>query len=164
VVLHATEGVWGLACDPWQMDAVRKILLLKKRRADQGLIVIGASARCFERQLTQMDERRRAEILNSWPGPHTWVLPDDSYPAIVRGYRDTLACRVPGHAQARALCAAYGGTLVSTSANEAGQPAITSAAEAERQFADRVDYLLPGEVQDPGRASTIHGLGGEILR
>lgn len=163
-MLHATEGVWGLACDPWNPAAVEKILRLKGRQADKGLIVIAASPRCFDSQLNQVDEAHREQILKSWPGPHTWILPDEIYPPVVRGHRSTLACRVPGHAQARRLCEVFGGTLVSTSANKTRRPAITSAEAAEEHFGDEVDYLLPGEVLEPGRASTIHGLGGEILR
>jgi len=140
------------------------VLALKGRAADKGLIVIGASASCFEHQMNQIDELRRRDILRSWPGAHTWILPDDVYPPLVRGYRDTLACRVPGHAQARALCEAFGATLVSTSANTSGQPAVETEQEANRQFACHVDYILPGEVLERGRASTIHGLNGEILR
>jgi len=162
--VHATEGVWGLACDPWQLPAVDRILALKGRGADKGLIVIGADSSRFEHQLGQLKEPHRREILASWPGPHTWILPDDLYQPVVRGFRDTLACRVPGHAQARALCKAFGGTLISTSANSSGQPAIETEQEAERQFAGKVDYILSGEVDEPGRASTIHGLDGEILR
>ena len=30
-VLHATEGVWGLACDPWNPLAAERLLALKRR-------------------------------------------------------------------------------------------------------------------------------------
>lgn len=164
VVLHATEGVWGLACDPWQKHAVVKVLALKSRAADKGLIVIGGTGEAFRAQLDQVSLEHRRAVLDSWPGPHTWILPDNSLPKIIRGDRNTLACRVPGHSQARALCELFGGLLVSTSANVAGQPAISKRREAETAFAARVDYVLPGEVDNPGKESIIHGLAGEILR
>jgi L-threonylcarbamoyladenylate synthase len=164
VVLHATEGVWGLACDPWQGHAVAKVLALKNRAADKGLIVIGATDKVFRQQLDRVSAEHRRAVQASWPGAHTWVLPDDSLPGVIRGHRDTLACRVPGHSQARALCELFGGMLVSTSANSAGQPAITCGVEAEQAFASRVDYVLPGEVGTAGAASVIHGLDGKILR
>ncbi len=164
VVLHATEGIWGLACDPWSASAVEEILSIKQRPAEKGLIVIGAKATDFAPQLAGVDAAARKQIVASWPGRHTWILPDVTYPEVVRGFRETLACRVPGHAQARALCTQFGGTLVSTSANVTGVPAITQAAEARQQFAALVDYLLPGEVGKVGTASVIHGLDGAILR
>ncbi len=164
VVLHATEGVWGFACDPFSEAGLEKIMHLKERPQAKGLLLIAADAKVFQPQLEAVTPTHAEAVRASWPGHHTWVLPDTSYPELVRGGRQTVACRVPGHEQARALCAEFGAALVSTSANKSGQPAITNAREAERQFAACVDYFLPGEVGDAGRASVIHGLDGEILR
>ena len=80
------------------------------------------------------------------------------------GGRGTIACRVPGHEQARQLCAAFGGALVSTSANRSGQPPVMNYDSAQAAFAGEVDFVLPGEVGEAGRASVIHGLDGSILR
>ena len=41
VVAHATEGVWGLACDPRSDISVKKILDIKQREKEKGLILIG---------------------------------------------------------------------------------------------------------------------------
>ena len=118
----------------------------------------------FAAQLANLVADHRDEVIASWPGHHTWVLPDDFYPAEVRGQRRTLACRVPDHAQARELCAGFAAPLVSTSANLSGKPGIVSAAQAHAQFAGVVDFVLPGEVGAAGKASTIHGLDRTILR
>lgn len=42
VITHATEGVWGLACDPWNRCAVERLLSIKRRDVARGLILIGA--------------------------------------------------------------------------------------------------------------------------
>ncbi len=163
VVLHATEGVWGLACDPQQAAAVDKVFELKQRPANKGLVLIADSPERFARQLEGVAHRQ--EVLESWPGHHTWVLPNHGqYADYVTGGRDTVACRVPGHEQARALCAGVGAPLVSTSANISGEPAIVDEAEAQRLFAGLVDVVLPGKVGSAGRASIIHGADGAILR
>lgn len=164
VVLHATEGVWGLACDPWSEQAVQRVLSIKQRSADKGLIVIAAQSDVFAPLLAQLSVQQREDIEATWPGPHTWILPDQTFPSWVRGVHPSVACRVPGHAQARALAREFAGPLVSTSANIAGQPSITEQAVAFAQFAQRVDYALPGEVGERGRASTIHQLDGSVLR
>jgi len=163
-VLHATEGVWGFACDPFNAEAVQKVIALKGRAADKGLIVIAATAAVFSKQMSDLTAVRCEEIMASWPGPHTWILHDNEYAPVIRGFRDTLACRVPGHPQARALCQQFGAALVSTSANLAGEPGITTLEQARQSFGGKVDYLLSGAVLNPGRASTIHALDGEILR
>jgi L-threonylcarbamoyladenylate synthase len=164
VILHATEGVWGFACDPFDANAVQMILDLKGREANKGFIVIAAAARYFHNQLETLSEDQRQTVEATWPGPHTWILPDDFYPQIIRGGRNTLACRVPGHDQARRLCELLDKPVISTSANLSGQPGIVTQQQAQALFGERVAYLLPGAVLVPGKASTIHTLDGAILR
>ena len=163
VVVHATEGVWGFACDPHNLTALQRILKIKEREANKGFILIAAGAGDFNLQLSAV--AHNLEVKASWPGAHTWVLPNQGkYNDFVTGGRDTVACRVPGHQQSRMLCEAFGGVLVSTSANLSGQAALMSYEDALNQFGQMVDQVLPGSVGELGRASTIHGLNGEILR
>ena len=83
---------------------------------------------------------------------------------VKRAKHATVAIRVPGHPQARSLCRAFGGPLVSTSANPAGEPSALSADQADEYFRAGVDYQLPGEVQNPGQLSQIRTLAGSVLR
>lgn len=153
VVLHATEGVWGLACDPFSRRAVAHVLRAKARSWRQGLIVIGDSAATFHEELSAV--RDPASVTSSWPGPVTWLVPSRRFPRWVTGGRPTVAVRVPGHAQARRLAAAFGGPLVSTSANLSGQPAPTTALAARAAMARRVSYMLHGATSGPPRSSQI---------
>ena len=162
VIAHATEGVWGLACDPNDAAAVARILEIKGREFDKGLLLIGHTATVFE--VEWVGAEHRDEVLASWPGPHTWVLPNSRFTPEVTGGRETIACRVPGHAQARALCELFGGPLVSTSANRSGQPALTEEEAVRSELGAEVDMVLSGEVNNPGAASAIYALNGERLR
>ena len=163
VVLLATEGVWGLTCDPLQDEALHKVFQLKQRDPAKGLILIGATPADFEPHLEGV--AHASEVRDSWPGAHTWVLPNHGrFSEEVTGGRCTVACRVPGHAQARALCAAFGGLLVSTSANISGQSPVLTFTQACETFAESVDCIVKGEVLNPGKPSTIHAMDGTILR
>lgn len=169
LVLHAAEGVWGLACDPFDALAVTRLLALKGRPVEKGLILIGACAEVFEPELSLLCEPDRAQILASWPGAETWILPNCQFPYWITGANSGVAVRVPGHPQARALAEAFDGPLVSTSANPSGLPAPVSALGARRRMATRDfpgpdDYILPGEVLTPGAPSRIQTPAGELLR
>ena len=164
VVAHATEGVWGLSCDPMDAGAVEKILNIKGRDRAKGLIVIGGDVATFAPELADLESAMRAQICDTWPGPHTWILPNVRFSEAVTGGRETVACRVPGHSQARALAARFGSPIVSTSANRSGEVAATEEAEVRRLFSSEVDFILPGQVLNPGVPSTIHTLHGETLR
>jgi L-threonylcarbamoyladenylate synthase len=171
IVLHATEGVWGLACDALDARAVRSLLAVKGRAGAKGLIVIGHDAACFEEELCRLDPQTRQRVRDSWPGPVTWVLPNHRFPLWVTGGHDTVAVRVPGHPQARALARSFGGPLVSTSANRAGFPSARTALAARRwlRSLDRAGraapiHFLPGETLGRRGPSEIRTLAGERLR
>ncbi|MFT7650936.1 MAG: L-threonylcarbamoyladenylate synthase [Limisphaerales bacterium] len=162
VVLHATEGVWGFACAPTCEAAVLKILQMKQRSIDKGLLLIGSEAAVFDTELRA--HVLREDVLTSWPGPHTWVLPNSRFPLWVTGGRGTVACRVPGHRQARCLSKKVGGALVSTSANRSGEAPAVDELSAREQFEGEIDYVLSGQVSSPGQVSTIYDMNGEVIR
>lgn len=169
IVLHATEGVWGLACDPFNEAAVARLLVLKKRSLTKGLIVIGDRAGRFDAELAGLSVGDRGQVEGAWPGAVTWILPNRQFPYWITGGRDTVAVRVPDHPQARALCRDFGGPLVSTSANRAGHRAPVTELQARarfsrREFPHRGDYVLPGSVIAPGQPSVIRTLSGRVLR
>jgi L-threonylcarbamoyladenylate synthase len=160
IVLHATEGVWGLACDPYDESAVARLLVMKGRPVSKGLIVIGAEAADFRGELSGLNSSERTTIEASWPGGVTWVVANVDFPFWITGGRASVAIRVPGHRQARSLCNAFGRPLVSTSANQSGRNAPVNCWQAHRQFARAgfpglLDYVLPGTVCDPGQPSQI---------
>ena len=169
LVMHATEGVWGLACDPFNAQAVSRLLDLKGRSVEKGLIVIGSAPDDFSPELAAIESGQRQSVLDSWPAAETWILPNRQFPFWITGTHTGVAVRIPGHSQARALAAAFGGPLVSTSANPSGLPAPTSALKARGifhrgTFPGWTDYILPGEVLLPGSPSRIRTLAGEALR
>jgi len=173
--MHATEGVWGLACDPFDPAAVARLLGLKGRAAAKGLIVIGHTADAFAPELAALDAAGRAAVTDSWPGAVTWILPNRRFPAWVTGGRRTVAVRVPGHRQARALLEAHGSPLVSTSANRSRQPPPRNRFQARARFEAlrrRAGlyrrhpgfYLLPGQTAGRRGPSEIRTVSGSLLR
>ncbi|MGY4517416.1 Sua5/YciO/YrdC/YwlC family protein [Lysobacter sp. HA18] len=127
VIAYPTEGVWGLGCIPFDGEAVHRLLAIKRRPVEKGLIVVGADASQFDALVdwTALDGDSRDRALASWPGPHTWVVPaSTAAPAWITGGRDSIAVRASSHPVVVALCTRLGGPLVSTSANLTGeQPA-----------------------------------------
>lgn len=164
VVLHATESVWGLACDPHNHQAVAQLLALKRRDVSKGLLLIGATSDDFAAELALLKASDYQRVRESWPGGVSWLLPNREYPVWITGQHSNVGVRVPGHAQARDLCAAFGGALVSTSANVSGQPAPKGVWQAQRSMGQRVDYVLPGAVGGAAKPSQILSLQGVQVR
>ncbi len=167
VVACPTEAVWGLSCDPHSRAAVRRLLELKGRDPDKGLIVVAAGEAQLGPLLEPLDAGRRARLRAAWPGPVTWLVPDPRglYPAWVRGRHNAVAVRVSAHPAVRALCEAFGGPLVSTSANRAGEEAVRSRAALEELFGGRLGAVVDGEPGGAARPSAIRDLlTGRSLR
>lgn len=166
VLAYPTEAVWGLGCDPFCEDAVSRILELKGRAEHKGLILIGSHWDQFKPYLQGLDSAQLKTLQASRAKPTTWLIPHNgTAPSWVVGDHDTLAVRVTAHPLAAGLCRAFGGPLVSTSANPQGLPAATSGFKVRCYFPQGLDYQTPGRVGGATRASEIrHLLSGEIIR
>lgn len=159
VVAYPTEGVWGLGCLPANEAAVRRILALKGRAVDKGLILVAGQEAQFDPLLAGLDRQQRATLSASWPGPNTWLVPHgDRVPRWISGQHPKVALRVTDHPLVQALCALCGGPLVSTSANPQGLPAAMNAREVSDYFGDGIDALAPGETGGRGKPSVIRDL------
>ncbi|MCI0509376.1 L-threonylcarbamoyladenylate synthase [Chromohalobacter marismortui] len=165
IVAYPTEAVWGLGCDPDDDAALARLIELKQRDPAKGLILIAADMDQLEPWLVGRDASQRARLAASWPGPHTWLVPDNGRARpLLRGEHATLAVRVSDHPLVKALCNAFGGPLVSTSANRAGSPPAMSADDIRATFGEAVT-LVDGPLGGYERPSTIRDLtSGEVLR
>lgn len=158
VIAYPTEGVFGVGCDPDNPEAIEKLLQLKQRPVEKGLILIAAS---YEQLLPYIDESQLTEeqlrqIKATWPGPVTWVVPaSNKVSKWVSGQFDSIAVRVTDHPLVQQLCNAYGKPLTSTSANLTGQPSCMTTEEVEQQLGDKLVAILRGVTGGRNKPSEI---------
>lgn len=168
VVAYPTEAVWGLGCDPMSQAAVERLLAIKQRSVDKGLILIAADAAQLAPLLdwNALPPERRSVVLDSWPGANTWIVPASAQaPSWVTGRHAGIAVRVTAHPQVIALCHAFGGPLVSTSANLSGRPSVMRLDALDPDLLVRLDGVLPGATSGLDRPSVIRdALTGQLLR
>jgi L-threonylcarbamoyladenylate synthase len=164
---YPTEGVWGLGCDPLNEAAIARLIHLKGRGADKGLIVIAAGLDQLDGLVQWPTEARVREAMQAtWPGPVTWVMQAaDGLPDLLTGGRSTLAVRVTRHRPVINLCRAVGSALVSTSANHSGKPACRRGWQVRRQFGGQLDWFVPGPLGGQRGPSEIRDAAtGAVLR
>ena len=166
IVAYPTESVYGLGCDPQNGSAVYRLLWLKQRSVDKGLILIAASIQQLKPYLAEFGEEYMERALMTWPGPSTWIMPaSERTPQWLRGEHKTIAVRVTSHPLAAALCRQFNGAIVSTSANKTGEPVIKHVSQIEQTFGDNIDYILKGETGNLERPTEIRDvMTNEIVR
>ena len=168
VIAYATESVFGLGCDPDNRTSVERLLRIKQRPVEKGLILVAAEIQQLEPylNLALVPDARMADVLASWPGPHTWVIPaSERAPRWITGAFDSIAVRISAHPQVRALCQYWGKPLVSTSANLSGQAPCRTDVDTLGFLGEQLDYVLPGVVGGALNPSQIRdAISGNVLR
>ena len=164
VVACPTEAVYGLSCDPWNEDAVTRLLALKQRRVEQGVILVAGGLYQFTSLVKHLSRPQQETLSASWPGPVTWLVPTNEHvPEWIRGNHSSVALRVTAHPVMAELCRVAGKPLVSTSANPHGQPPARDAETVARYFPNLP--IAEGELGGAQNPSEIRDLEtGRILR
>ncbi|MFT6898358.1 MAG: L-threonylcarbamoyladenylate synthase [Paraglaciecola sp.] len=167
IFAYPTEAVFGLGCDPDNEAAVMTLLSLKQRPLSKGLILV---AKTYSQLLPYVNDaaipmHMRTEILSSWPGPITWLLPKSkTAPHWLTGDSELIAVRVSQHPIIRDLCTRFAKPLVSTSANRTGTEPARTMHQVQEYFNDTV-LLIEGELGNALLPSKIrHGLSGQTIR
>ena len=166
IVAYPTEAVYGLGCDPLNPHAVTRLLELKSRSMQKGLIVVSASFQQIEKFLQPLPEDRMKRVRETWPGPVTWLWPArPGVPDWLRGAHDTIAVRISNHPVVSALCKQWGGPLVSTSANPHGLRPAKSPLQVRNYFGNAVECILHGSLGEQPRPTRIRNvLDGKTVR
>jgi L-threonylcarbamoyladenylate synthase len=163
LVAFPTETVYGLGADARNGRAVAGIFEAKGRPRFNPLIVHVADLAAAER-LVELPSPARGLAEQFWPGPLTLVAPIRATSGIadlVTAGLTTLAVRVPAHALAQKLLAAFDGPVAAPSANVTGQVSPTTAAHVMESLGGRIAAVLDGGPCPVGLESTIVGFDGE---
>ena len=168
VVAYPTEAVWGLGCDPLDETAVMRLLAIKQRTVDKGLILVAGSVEQLDGLVdwATLPPERRDAVEAGWPGPNTWIVPCTArVPAWISGGHAGVAARVSAHPVVVALCTAFGRPIVSTSANLSGQPPAFSRYVLDPALLAQLDAVAPGETGGLAAPTAIRDARtGEVLR
>jgi L-threonylcarbamoyladenylate synthase len=166
VLAYPTEGVYGLGCDPDNHAAFQRIFALKRRPQAQGVLLIAASLEQVRPWIGTAPEAAFARANAVWPGAHTFIFPrSPRVPDWVAGGHPGIALRVTAHAPSAALCRAFGGPIVSTSANRHGEAPARSAADIRAIFGDEPGGVIDAPLGGLDRPTPItDAVSGAIIR
>ncbi len=166
IIAYPTEAVYGFGCDPFNLEAVQRLLDLKKRSAEKGFIVVASDWSQLLPLVEPIPPQLLAKVQSTWPGPYTWIFPAKrSVSPLVCGNEGGIAARISAHPTIQLLCQLYGSAIISTSANQSGFPPARDYNTVKMLFGDFVDYILPGSVGASLKPTEIwDAMSGELIR
>lgn len=147
-----TDTVYGLAARAGDTGAVTRLYRLKQRENKPGTLIAANID-----QLVDLGIKRRylQPVEAYWPGPISVVIPT-SDPALeyLHQGKGSLAVRIPDDKELCGLLT-HTGPLLTSSANQPGEPPANTIAEAKTYFGDTVNFYGDGGDLSARQPSTI---------
>lgn len=142
VILYPTDTIWGLGCDATNADAVAKVLRLKDRDNDKGIIVLLATERDVLQYCASPD-LQVFDYLETTSKPTTVIYEHGLGVADkVLNADGSIAIRLVQEEFCRHLLKRFKKPVVSTSANIHGHPAPHNFSEIDERIKQNVEYVV----------------------
>lgn len=159
LVVLPTDTLYGLVTPAADQAAVERLYQVRGRAPQKPCIVlVGDRADITDTALWTAHHHRLAD--QYWPGPLSLVTPAVTSGAYLHRGTETLAYRMPAHADLQTLLRQTG-MVIAPSANPEGLPPATTLAEAYTYFGDAVDGYVDGGVLAGDQPSTVVAVVGE---
>jgi len=148
VILYPTDTLWGLGCDATSPAAVEKILRIKTRNENKGLIVLVNGVVMLERYVREIP-RIAYELTDVSDSPLTIVYPEGKNLAPgVCNEDGSAAIRICYEEFCSELISRFRKPVVSTSANLSGMPAPVSFSGINDSIIRSADYVVKHRQDD----------------
>ena len=141
VVLFPSDGIYGLACDPLNEEAVDRIHAIKGRDDGKSSAVMYFSPLAMRELIRDLGQRVSDAFGKLLPGPVTLIVPNPRhrYPLACREDPARLGVRVIDGPLSGARC-----PIFQTSANLSGEPAASTFAGIVPEVREEVDLAIDG--------------------
>ena len=151
IAVFPADTVYGLACDPLNASAVRRIDRLKGRPQGKPAAVMYFAPLAMRELLGSLGERTRGALAALLPGPVTVVVanPRRRYPLACGEDPERLGVRLIAGPLEGARCA-----VLQTSANPSGEAAPRSLGAVQDALRSAAELEIDGG-ELPGTASTV---------
>lgn len=145
-----SDTVYGVMARAMDRVAVERLYELKRREHKPGTLIAASID-----QLVELGFKRRylTAVERFWPGPISVVIPCVELDYLHQGV-GSLAVRIPDKPELLELLQQTG-PLLTSSANQPGEPPANTIAEARAYFGDGVDFYEDGGDMTGNKSSTV---------
>ena len=157
VIIYPTETLYGIGCLAFNQEACRRIVKIKQRSGQKGLIVLIRDVEMLDRHF-----HVPSELLGRYSRsqkPLTLILhPKSTFPEEVSGGRDSVAARISPSPFVKQILSRVGEPITSTSANISGRENSNRFTDIRRDFPSGIDVIVDSGTLPPSMGSAIVNL------
>jgi len=155
VIGYPTDTIYGVGCDLFNQEAIRKIHRLKKLAAKKPLSFICSDLKDIS-QYAYVSNYSYKMMKRLLPGPYTFVLKATKLvPKIAMTKQNTVGIRIPDNKICLALVKELGHPIISTSVYKPDEGLFNEPAEIEDRFGKQLDLVIDGGVMVAEHSSII---------
>jgi len=152
ILLHATDTVWGLACDATNDDAVKRLNELKSRHPEHPVLVLVADEGHVEELVPSVPEAAW-DLMEHADRPTNVVYPEGrGVSPLLLGSNGSLAIRCIRDPYSAYVIRGLGKPIASTSANVTGDPTPMGFRDVPAMLREGVDHVSTHRQQESAGA------------
>ncbi len=158
IIAIPTDTVYGLAADPFNVDAVQRLYMVKGRPDGKPIPLVLSSVEDVHRVSQNLPGFFFHLTDRFWPGGLTIVIEaKDLLPVLTAG-GNTVGVRIPDNPILLQILQAFGGPAAITSANLSGETPATSPEEIGSELTSRIDMIVDGGETPGPIPSTVYDI------
>ena len=154
IVIFPTDTVYGIGCNPYNIDSIKKIYEIKSRKKIKSLPVLAYSVDIVKK-IAVIDKVTEKIIQKYWPGPLTLILElTDQKLKESLNLQNKIAIRIPDSKCTLKLLEKCG-LIVGTSANISGNTSYTNPDDCMKNVKNYDVFLNGGTITSKGESTII---------
>ncbi len=154
IIAYPTDTIYGLGCDPYNLDAIEKINAIKQRPLNKHFILLASDISQLK-SIIKISKEQQEKITQSIE-PTSWIVKAAPFaPSWLTDSSGSLTVRISKNNDVQRLCKATGHAIISTSANISGKTPAKTSFDLHKYFHHKVDKILVSNKKHTGKPSRI---------
>lgn len=156
IVIFPTDTVYGVACNCFNEEAIKKLFEIKKRPTYKPINVLTDDLSKIKAITKQITDTEKKLIEKYMPGALTVIMErNEKIPNILTAGLETIGVRIPNNKIALSILEKFDYPLAVTSVNISGEKDGIEVTDFIDEFEDKVDIIIDGGKSEIGIPSTI---------
>jgi tRNA threonylcarbamoyl adenosine modification protein (Sua5/YciO/YrdC/YwlC family) len=166
IIVYPTDTIYGLGCDIFNKDAIKKIYQLKKREAKKPMSIICADFKDIA-EYAIIPNAAFHLMKKTLPGAFTYILKaKNKLPATFIAKNKTVGVRIPDNKICLEIVRQLGSPIISTSLNISGEEVMTTPGQLSKEMINKINLIIDNGPlsQEPSTVIDLTGENPIILR